>query len=142
MKTQESVTSSSLILLTRISLGTCRRMRIRSGAGEERNKKFLKKRCYSLSICEDAMVNPTFLPVSTPLAPTPSGRVFPSDWGYPAHQVGHSQGLSMFSLGYGPHLLQVLPSTGPEFCPQDPSLDRLGPLRMKRIRFARISQHR
>lgn len=80
------------------------------------------------------------LPVSTPLAPTPSCSVFPSDQGHLAHQVGCFQGLSMFSLGYGPQLLQVLPSIGPEFCPQDPSLDRLGPIHMKRI-FVRISQH-
>lgn len=113
------------------SLGTCRRKRTR---GEEQVKRetrsFLERGFILFSLWEGAMIS-TFLSLSTPLAPTPSCIVFPSDGRHLAHQVGYSQGLTMFFLGCGPYLLQVLPSTGPEFYPLDPSLDRLGPIHMK-----------
>lgn len=87
-------------------------------------RSFLERGFILFSLCEAVTMNSTFIF----LAPTPSCRVFPSDWGLLAHQVGYSQGLSTFSLGHGPRLLS---SSGPEFWPQDTSLDRMGPIHRK-----------
>lgn len=71
------------------------------------------------SLWEGAMINSTSLPLNSPPAPTTQAESFLLT-GTSTHQVGQSQGLSMFSLGCGSYLLQVLPRVGPELCLQDP----------------------